>query len=170
ADPLQQHGHQDRVVFDGQRSAGPPALVIDGHRHVNVLVRVDPHCHHWRVLLSVIADDGTDARALVRGQTYCELTAQQASIKSLPARAPALRGTGDMPTESPADTCSLSHPAPLPKRLPSKKPGASKSAPIGVLVGAAPPRAGRVAEVDRDVGGEGEGAAGGHLGALAPGQ
>lgn len=39
------------------------------------------------------------ARALTRGQTYCELTAQQASIKSLPVRALALRAAVDISTE-----------------------------------------------------------------------
>src|ERR1700758_412839 len=42
---------------------------------------------------------GTAARALAEGQTYCELTAQQASIKSLPVRAPALRAAVDKSTE-----------------------------------------------------------------------
>jgi hypothetical protein len=41
---------------------------------------------------------------------------------------------------------------------------------VGVLVGAALPRAGRVAEMDRDVRGEGELVAASHLDALVPGQ
>lgn len=41
---------------------------------------------------------------------------------------------------------------------------------VGVFVGAALPGAGGVAEVDRDVGGDGEGLVGGHFGALVPGQ
>lgn len=100
ADPLEQDGDQGRVVPDGQRPADPLAVGADGHCDVDVLVRVDPHCHHRVVLLSAVADDGTDARALARGQTYCELTAQQASIKSLPARALALWTAVDISTES----------------------------------------------------------------------
>jgi hypothetical protein len=49
---------------------------------------------------SAAVDDGTEARALAEGQTYCELTAQQASMKSLPARALALRAAVDISTES----------------------------------------------------------------------
>src|SRR5215208_7729412 len=41
---------------------------------------------------------------------------------------------------------------------------------VGVLVAAALPGAGRVAEVDRDVGGHAERAVGGHLRPLVPGQ
>jgi len=41
---------------------------------------------------------------------------------------------------------------------------------VGVFVGAALPGAGRVAEVDGDVGGDGERAVGCHLAALVPGQ
>ena len=89
-DPLQQRDDQECIVLDGQRRADGPAVTPDGHCNVNMLVRVDPHCHHRDVLSPAIADDGTKARVPAGGQTYCELTAQQASIKSLPVRVLAL--------------------------------------------------------------------------------
>jgi hypothetical protein len=72
SDPLEQHADQGRVVLHGEWPADQPGGRVDGHCDVDVLVRVDPHCHHRVVLLSAVADDGTDARALARGQTYCE--------------------------------------------------------------------------------------------------
>src|SRR5918993_1104551 len=114
------------------------------------------------VLLSAVADDGTDARALARGQTYCELTAQQASIKSLPARALAPWAAVDRSTEGlPARVLRVTQRSRRTPPVGEARP--AKPGTIGVLVRPALPGAAGGAEIDGQGGLDAEAGMGGHL-------
>lgn len=124
ADPRQERRDQQRAVLHRQRLATLTARWVYGNRDVDVLVRVDANCHHreFPSLRDHFWMTGQRSRALAKGHTYCELTARQASIKSLPARALAHRAAMDISTEGLSARVLRVTRRPAPEPLPSKKP------------------------------------------------
>ncbi len=112
ADPGQQSRDQLRAVLHGQRSADLSAGSIHGNRHVNVLVRVDTHCHHRRCpFLCTTADDGTAVESPDRGTHLLRVDGSASFYQVTSGQGSRPPGRHGHINGRPVGTCSPSHPA-----------------------------------------------------------